>query len=148
MRIKWSTGIVIAIAAFITFIMVMVVTMVSDNAYNHDLVTDNYYQKELKYQDNIDATKNLHKLEYPLVIQKVSDGMEVVFPKDLTPEKIKGKVFLYRPSNRALDSEIEINTNQHSLVISDEALVSGRWDIVIDFTYNNQKYFYKEQIIY
>ena len=148
MRIKWSTGIVIAIAAFITFIMVMVVTMVSDNAYNHDLVTDNYYQKELKYQDNIDATKNLHKLEYPLVIQKVSDGMEVVFPKDLTPEKIKGKVFLYRPSNKALDSEIEINTNQHSLVISDEALVSGRWDIVIDFTYNNQKYFYKEQIIY
>lgn len=91
MRIKWSTGIVIAIAAFITFIMVMVVTMVSDNAYNHDLVTDNYYQKELKYQDNIDATKNLHKLEYPLVIQKVSDGVEVVFPKDLTPEKIKGK---------------------------------------------------------
>ncbi|MCH2034663.1 MAG: FixH family protein [Tenacibaculum sp.] len=148
MRIKWSTGIVIAIAAFITFIMVMVVTMVSDNAYNHDLVTDNYYQKELKYQDNIDATKNLHKLAYPLVIQKVSDGVEVVFPKDLTPEKIKGKVFLYRPSNKALDSEIEINTNQHSLVISDEALVSGRWDIVIDFTYNNQKYFYKEQIIY
>ncbi len=148
MRIKWSTGIVIAIAAFITFIMVMVVTMVSDNAYNHDLVTDNYYQKELKYQDNIDATKNLHKLEYPLVIQKVSDGVEVVFPKDLTPEKIKGKIFLYRPSNKALDSEIEINTNQHSLVISDEALVSGRWDIVIDFTYNNQKYFYKEQIIY
>ena len=148
MRIKWSTGIVIAIAAFITFIMVMVVTMVSDNAYNHDLVTDNYYQKELKYQDNIDATKNLHKLEYPLVIQKVSDGVEVVFPIDLTPEKIKGKVFLYRPSNKALDSEIEINTNQHSLVISDEALVSGRWDIVIDFTYNNQKYFYKEQIIY
>jgi hypothetical protein len=148
MRIKWSTGIVIAIAAFITFIMVMVVTMVSDNAYNHDLVTDNYYQKELKYQDNIDATKNLHKLAYPLVIQKVSDGVEVVFPKDLTPEKIKGKVFLYRPSNKALDSEIEINTNQHSLVISDEALVSGRWDIVIDFTYNSQKYFYKEQIIY
>lgn len=148
MRIKWSTGIVIAIAAFITFIMVMVVTMVSDNAYNHDLVTDNYYQKELKYQDNIDATKNLHKLEYPLVIQKVSDGVEVVFPKDLTPEKIKGKIFLYRPSNKALDSEIEINTNKHSLVISDEALVSGRWDIVIDFTYNNQKYFYKEQIIY
>lgn len=148
MRIKWSTGIVIAIAAFITFIMVMVVTMVSDNAYNHDLVTDNYYQKELKYQDNIDATKNLHKLEYPLAIQKVSDGVEVVFPKDLTPEKIKGKVFLYRPSNKTLDSEIEINTNQHSLVISDEALVSGRWDIVIDFTYNNQKYFYKEQIIY
>lgn len=148
MRIKWSTGIVIAIAAFITFIMVMVVTMVSDNAYNHDLVTDNYYQKELKYQDNIDATKNLHKLEYPLVIQKVSDGVEVVFPKDLTPEKIKGKIFLYRPSNKALDSEIEINTNQYSLVISDEALVSGRWDIVIDFTYNNQKYFYKEQIIY
>ena len=148
MRIKWSTGIVIAIVAFITFIMFMVVKMVSDNAYNHDLVTDNYYQKELKYQDNIDATKNLNKLAHPLVVQKVADGVEVIFPKDLSPEKIKGAIFLYRPSNKALDSHIEININQHKLLISEEALVSGRWDIVIDFTYNNQKYFYKEQIIY
>ncbi|MFY7670222.1 FixH family protein [Tenacibaculum sp. MEBiC06402] len=148
MKINWGTGIVIAIISFITFIMFMVVTMVSDKAYNHDLVTDNYYQKELKYQDNIDASKNLNKLKNPLLVQKVSKGIEIIFPKDLSPEKIKGKVFLYRPSNKTLDSEIEINATQHPLIISDEVLVSGRWDIVIDFTYNNQKYFHKEEIIY
>lgn len=148
MKISWGTGIVIAIVAFITFIMFMVVTMVSDKAYNHDLVTDNYYQKELKYQDNIDASKNLNKLEHQLLVQKVSEGIEIIFPKDLSPEKIKGKVFLYRPSNKTLDSEMDINTNQHSFMISDEVLVSGRWDVVIDFTYHNQKYFHKEQIIY
>ncbi|CAL2089280.1 FixH family protein [Tenacibaculum sp. 190524A05c] len=148
MRINWSTGIVIAIIAFITFIMFMVVTMISNNEYNHDLVTENYYQKELKYQDHIDASKNLNKLEHPLVIQKVPDGLEVNFPKDLIPTKIKGKIFLYRPSNKALDSEIEINLNQHRFVISEKALVNGRWDVVIDFIYNNQNYFYKKEIIY
>ena len=148
MKISWGTGIVIAIISFITFIMFMVVTMVSDKAYNHDLVTDNYYQKELKYQEDIDASKNLKKLEYPLSVQKVTEGIEVVFPKDLASDNIKGKIFLYRPSNKALDSEMNININQHSMLISDEVLVSGRWDIVVDFTYNNQKYYHKEQIIY
>lgn len=148
MKINWGTGIVIAIISFITFIMFMVVTMVSDKAYNHDLVTDNYYQKELKYQEDIDASKNLKKLEYPLSVQKVTEGIEIVFPKDLAPDNIKGKIFLYRPSNKALDSEMNININQHSMLISNEVLVSGRWDIVVDFTYNNQKYYHKEQIIY
>ena len=48
MKINWGTGIVIVIAAFISFIMYFVITMSTNNKYSYDLVTDNYYQQELQ----------------------------------------------------------------------------------------------------
>ena len=57
MKINWGTGIVIAIVAFIGFILYFVITMSTDKTYSYDLVTDKYYQQELKYQQEIDAKK-------------------------------------------------------------------------------------------
>ena len=57
MKFNWGTGIVLAFVAFITFILYFVVLSFRDPASNHDLVTDDYYQKELKYQDDLDAAK-------------------------------------------------------------------------------------------
>lgn len=52
MKIGWGTGIVIAFALFIAFIMFFVVSMTSNKKYDHDFVTDNYYEKELTYQNS------------------------------------------------------------------------------------------------
>ena len=57
MKLNWGTGIVIAIIGFISFIMYFVISMSTGKSYNHDLVSDKYYQKELEYQQTIDATK-------------------------------------------------------------------------------------------
>mgnify|MGYP000509856137 FL=1 len=62
MKINWGTGIVIVIAAFISFIMYFVITMSTNNKYSYDLVTDNYYQQELQYQKQIEAEKNAKNL--------------------------------------------------------------------------------------
>lgn len=50
MKFNWGTGIVIAIAGFMSFIIYFVITMSTDKNYSYDLVTDKYYQQELKYQ--------------------------------------------------------------------------------------------------
>ena len=48
MKFNWGTGIVIAIISFISFILYFVITMTADKKYSHDLVTQKYYQQELK----------------------------------------------------------------------------------------------------
>jgi hypothetical protein len=58
MKINWGTGIVIAIGLFMTFILVLVYKMTVDQKYNHDLVVEEYYKKELAFQEEIDAEKN------------------------------------------------------------------------------------------
>ena len=58
MKINWGTGIVLAFVAFISFIMYFVVQMNMEDRADHELVTKDYYKKELAYQKEIDAEKN------------------------------------------------------------------------------------------
>ena len=148
MRINWGVGIVIAFVLFIGFIMFFVIKMNTEDKYDHDLVTDEYYQEELKYQDAIDKEANAKTLKTDIQWKKTDDGILIEFPSDIDYNKISGKVFLYRPSNKQLDMEIPISLSDHYLLIPDDRLLDGRWNISVDWQYNKTKYLFKEEIVY
>ncbi len=148
MKINWGTAIVIAFIGFIGFIMYFVVSMSTDDKYDHDLVVEDYYQQELKYQNDIDKESLSKTLKTNIKIKRTPDGITVVFPKDLNIEDISGKVFLYRPSNKQLDFEIPISLSNNNLLIPDKRLLDGRWNIKVDWKYNNTAYLYKTEIVY
>lgn len=148
MKLNWGTGIVIAIIAFIGFIMFMVTTMITDSKYNHDLVTDRYYQKELKYQDNINAEQNVLTIKDAIVIQSNQKGLEILFSEEFQSEFIKGQVFLYRPSDKTLDSEFPIVLKNHKLHIPEKFLVGGRWNITVDFNYKGTPFLYHKKLTF
>ncbi|NNK88833.1 MAG: FixH family protein [Flavobacteriaceae bacterium] len=148
MRINWGVGIVIAFVLFIAFIMFFVIKMNTEDKYDHDLVTDEYYKEELNYQDAIDKESNAKTLKTDVKWKKSADGILIEFPSDLDHKKISGKVFLYRPSNKQLDMEIPISLSDHYLLIPDDRLLDGRWNISIDWKYNQMEYLFKEEIVY
>ena len=148
MKFNWGTGIVITIIAFIAFIMYFVITMSTDNNYSHDLVTDQYYQAELNYQQEIDAEKNLNALNEKVSIQKNEKGLLINFPSKFKNEKVEGKVFLYRPSSKQLDFEIPISISDTYLLVPEQRLVDGRWNIKILWKHKNTNYLYKEELVY
>ena len=59
MKFNWGTGLAIGMFCFIGFIMFMVIKMSTDDKYEYDLVVEDYYGKELRFQQEIDAEKNL-----------------------------------------------------------------------------------------
>ncbi|WP_339756709.1 FixH family protein [uncultured Winogradskyella sp.] len=148
MKINWGTAIVISFVCFISFIMYFVINMSTNKKYDHDLVVEDYYQQELKYQEDINKEENAKDLASNVSWQKTNEGIIISFPKDLESNNIKGKVFLYRPSNKQLDIEISISLSNHNLLIPDNSLLDGRWNIKVDWTYKNQDYMYKTDIIY
>ena len=148
MKINWGTGIVIGFVLFIGFIMFMVVTMLTDKNFNHDLVTPDYYNQELKYQEEIDAEKNAQKLSENVSIRNSKEGITISFPKDLKFSNIKGNVSFYRPSNKKLDFDIPIVLSSDKLLIPDNRLVEGRWDIKVNWTYQGVHYLYKDKTTY
>ncbi len=148
MKINWGTGIVLAFVAFISFIMYFVVNMNVQDKYDHDLVTDTYYEEELKYQSNIDKERNALKLKENVRVQQTKAGVEIHFPETIDHKKIKGNVFLYRPSNRQFDFEISISLSHHTLLIPDNRLLDGRWNIKVDWNDGDTKYLFKEEIQY
>ncbi|UAM99332.1 FixH family protein [Polaribacter litorisediminis] len=148
MKISWGTGIVITIISFMAFILYFVITMSTGKAYTHDLVTEEYYKQELKFQDEIDASQNLTNLKEELTITKSKEGLLVKFPSKFNEEKIQGKVFLYRPSNKQLDFEIPISISKTYLLVPEKRLLDGRWNIKIAWTTNNTNYLFKKEILY
>ncbi|WP_298509004.1 FixH family protein [uncultured Kordia sp.] len=148
MKINWGTGIVIAFIAFISFIMYFIVNMNVQSKYDHDLVTDSYYEEELQYQSSIDKQRNAQKLTENIRLTHTNSGIQIKFPSAFDIQKIKGNVFLYRPSNKQFDFEIPISLSHHTLLIPDNRLLDGRWNIQVDWSYNNTDYLFKEEINY
>mgnify|MGYP000176857450 CR=1 FL=1 len=148
MKINWGTAIVIAFVGFISFIMYFVISMSTDKKFDHDLVTEDYYQQELKYQEDIDKIENSKKLNENISWIKTEQGILLSFPKNLSPENIKGNVFLYRPSNKQLDFEMPISLSNHNLLIPDNRLLDGRWNIKVDWNYNTDAFMYKNEFNY
>lgn len=148
MKIGWGTGIVIAIVAFMSFIMYFVITMSTDNTYSHDLVTEQYYQQELEYQQEINAEINLRNLDEKITLEKSSEGLKITFPSKFKNEKVEGKVFLYRPSSKQLDFEIPISISDTYLLVPEQRLLDGRWNIKIACKHKNTDYLFKKELIY
>lgn len=148
MKINWGTGIVLAFIGFISFIMYFIITMNVDKKYEHDLVTEDYYAEELDYQNDINKLENSKKLSKNISYKKTKEGLVIYFPNNLDPEKITGKVLLYRPSNKQLDFDTAISSSNPYLLIPKKRLVDGRWNIKIDWQYKGISYLFKESINY
>ncbi len=148
MKINWGTGLVIGMILFIGFIMFFVIKMSTNKDFNHDLVTEEYYKKELAYQEEIDAEENLKDFSESITGEKVAEGWLLKFPEEINPSKVKGTVFLYRPSNKQLDFDFPIVLSGSNLLIPDKRLLDGRWNITIEWEYEKKKYLYKKSITY
>ncbi len=148
MKINWGTGIVLAFIAFISFILYFVVRMSMDDRANHDLVTKEYYKRELAYQNEIDASENAAKMGAKLKVVKSEEGLTIFFPNQFEPNKIKGTVSLYRPSNKHLDIDFPISLSKTHLLIPDNRLVDGRWDINVKWEYKGKTFLHKEKLVY
>ena len=148
MKWNWGTGIALAILSFISFILYFVITMSTDKKYSHDLVTEEYYAKEMAYQNEIDAETNTQNISGKIDSRKVSNGWQITFPEEFDPSKINGIISLYRPSNQQLDFELPLVFNEHQFRIPDKNLIGGRWNITIQWTYEEKTYMYKQKIVY
>ena len=148
MKINWGTGIVIAIVAFISFILFFVLKMTLDNRSNHELVREDYYKAELGFQAEIDAQNNAYTNKIFLSTERVPEGILIKFPKNLDPKDIRGTVSLYRPSDKHLDFDLPISLSQDYLLIPDDRLLGGRWDIKVFWEYRGEAYLFRDKITY
>ncbi len=148
MKINWGTGIVLAFIGFISFILYFVFRMSTDDRANHDLVTEEYYKKELTYQQELDASNSATEMNANLTVEKTDEGLVIYFPERFDPTKISGTVSLYRPSNKHLDTNFPLSLSKTHLLIPDNRLVDGRWDISISWEYEGNSFLHKEKLVY
>lgn len=147
-KIGWGWSIVIAIAAFMIFILQFVYRTLADDSLEHHLVSEDYYKDELYYQQEIDKMNNANKLDKNVTVERVGNGMQVTFPEEMEQANISGTIFFQRPSDKRVDFKKDIVLDKNIMLIVDDRLINGRWNIKIDWKYSDEEYLYKKELFY
>jgi hypothetical protein len=137
----WGKGILLTIFGFVAFIMTLVVISVRQDDIH--LVTENYYEKEIKYQDQIDREKSTAALDREVVVFDASS--KTIF-LDL-PVGAKGNLQLFRPSDARLDQDLPLNiTSEGKTAILLDKLKTGYWRVQLTWTEDEKEYYQEKKI--
>ncbi|MEZ5358131.1 MAG: FixH family protein [Candidatus Zixiibacteriota bacterium] len=143
----WGVGIFVFYGVFIVFILALVLYV---SLQDMQMVTEDYYAKDLVYQQHIDKVRQSQELTEGLKIEPNPGKMHIMltFPADMSPDSIGGTVTLFRPSNARLDKVIDIAPDKSGQQAIDIAgLVRGNWRIRIDWSCGSRS-FYSEDVLY
>lgn len=146
MKINWGTGIVIAIVFFMSFILYFVYMMMTDSKYDFDMVVEDYYKKEIGFQDELYARNNAARLLCKVEVMHDDEGVELYFPEEISDNMELAYVFFYRVNQKNLDFELPVELKQNKMFIPAAMLQKGRWDITIRWEMEGKNYITIENI--
>lgn len=139
-KITWGHGVVIALGLFILFILSLIF-LFTRGWQNAEMVSDNYYQEELVYQNVIDAKNNADKLLVKPTFSQSPAGITITFPKEITLDENKVLFHLFRTNDGNLDIEKEISLGEDGkILIPKQVLVEGSYTLIINWDSNKTPY--------
>lgn len=145
MKLNWGTGLVIVLAFFI--IGMGTVTYKAMNQ-RHDLVTTDYYQKEIAYQGTIDAKKNAESLGENCRFETVDGKLNLLFPEALAGQSATAEIELYYPTMAERDFSIsKADWAIQGLEIPEEKLASGKWIAKVALNAEGKDYYFETETL-
>jgi nitrogen fixation protein FixH len=142
----WPLGIVVSCALFAA---AMVGFAVFSGFQGVDLVTEEYYEKELRYQGQIDAERRAKALTDPVkvVYSSAADRLRVMLPADHVQTGLEGTLNFYRPSDAALDFEVPLAPDaQGHQVIDTSGMKNGLWKVEMQWVLEGERYSTEESL--
>jgi hypothetical protein len=144
MKINWGTGIAIFLTVYMAGIIGVVIFSFQEDV---NLVSKDYYQQELKYEDQIQRIRNTNKLaaQPDLVFNRSTGTVLITFPGDLLPDN--GTVLFFRPSDFTKDKKYQLKLSNENTQSFDFAhMDTGMWKVKLAWDSGEQAY-YKEFVI-
>ena len=141
----WPYAVVICMVLFMAYIASFVY-----KAMNRDvnLVSQNYYEQEINYQDPIEKVRRTQALG-DVMLKYNSEEKTILLQMPATYKELllTGTITLFRPSNDKLDMQIplQLGRDQSQLVdVSD--LENGLWKVRVYFSAADETYFSEKTI--
>lgn len=138
---NWGHGLTILFVSFVLFMVsLVVICMRQDNIH---LVTQNYYEEEIKYQQQIDKMANAEGLGREIFSYHTQDRTV-----DLNlPVGAMGTLHLFRPSDARLDQKFQVEMRPgNSLSFDLGHLQQGYWKMMLTWKEGDKEYYLEEKI--
>ncbi|KFC23351.1 FixH family protein [Epilithonimonas lactis] len=138
-NLNWGHGLAIALGCFILFILflIFIFPMGKQNA---EMISNNYYEEELQYQDIIDAKNNAAKLEQTPTYKSTAEGILITFPQTIKVDENTVNFVLFRTEDSNLDVKKEVTLQHNLFLIPAKVISAGSYTLKLKWTENKKPY--------
>ena len=140
---NWGKKILIFYLAFVAGITFLVIKSMYQE---QELVTPDYYEQELKYQQRIDQKGRADALKKHLKLFKQSEGITIEFPSNLDSNYIKGDVWIYCANDQKKDLKQSFKLNSGERIVTLNYKTHGVRLVKISWEIAGIKYYTEEKI--
>ncbi len=141
---SWGLKIGILYGSFVGMIVFLVFRTAHENI---DLVSEDYYQQELEFQDRIDQSLATGKLGANPEVRITADAIEIIFPDSVAQQGIAGRALFYRASDATKDVAIELQTNDAGVQLVDiSQFTIGNYQLKLTWMSDGHPYYYEKQL--
>jgi nitrogen fixation protein FixH len=143
----WPYGIIAAFAIFITGTIGLIVLACTHRI---DLVSADYYEQEIKFQNHLDQLRRTKALDAAGTVAYDAARQEITIslPIDQIRPTLCGRVQLYRPSAAALDRQVALAPNSSGIqIVEAKDLRPGLWKVRVSWSVGENDYFIDRKIV-
>jgi hypothetical protein len=142
---NWGHKLTIVIILFLITIISMVIFA---SQQTNEMVDANYYQKELKYQDVINAKKNLLAVSEANLVTQDATSVLVHFPEGTYTDLTEGSIEMLRPDSKAKDITLLVEPKDYGRKsISKSNMSKGMYRARLSWKAGGKEY-YKEEMVF
>lgn len=134
------------ILVYVIFVAGMLFLAFKSSKQNIELVTEDYYGKELVYQQKIDESKRTAALSAPVEVKVINQAITIQFPKDFSAKKITGVATLYYPADEKRDINQQFSVTDSPVSITVPNNYHGLHYVKINWSAEGVDYYYEYKI--
>ena len=145
MKLNWGWGITIFVLIFVTFILSLVYRCSQQQV---DLVSEKYYENEIKFQQHINREKNTNSLTGNISLIESDSLITIQYPEAAGQKKISGDIEFFKPDNAHKDLRLAVNADSGlRQQVKLNALSKGYWDVKINWSVDSMPYYFEKRIL-
>lgn len=143
---SWGTKIVVMYTSFVLIMLTMVVMAMNQKI---DLVSENYYDQELQYQDKINGNENFNQIKDSITINIIKNNEILIkYPLLLKSNIAKGTVQFVKQSDNRKDFMSPLILNELSEQTINHYFQKGIYKVSFDWKMNNKTYYYEQNLVF
>lgn len=138
MKLNWGWSIVLALIGFAVFVLYHVIGMMREHT---DLITENYYNEELMYQERIEEKQRAIDENKHVIIRYDAQRVYVRLPFD---DEIEAEVHFIHPERTIFDKSY--TTKDSLLALPRTDFKPGKWNVKCYVTWHGKRYLFEETV--
>lgn len=145
-RSFWPYGIIGFFCLALTFLVTFIVWCCHQR---EDLVANNYYDDEIRYQQQVDRLKHTLSIsaEVAVVYDSRQQSIVIQLPASCSHSAV-GQIHLYRPSDERLDQQLTLAPNDKGTQnLNAKTMAPGLWKVRVEWSANGQDYLLDRPVV-